>query len=78
MGIFYSTSDSMASLAAKVLKDKNSTETERELAGCDLSLVNEESEASKRIKSLAGKILEDENSTETGKKLAGSILGQSK
>lgn len=71
-----STSDDMASLAANVLKDEISTETEKKLAGCVLSLVNENNDPSEDIKSLAGKVLQDENSTEAGKKLAGSILGQ--
>lgn len=72
----FSTSDDMASLAAKVLKDESSTDIEKSLAGSDLSLVNEDNDPSKEIKTLAGKVLQDDKSTEAGKKLAGSILGQ--
>lgn len=73
-----STSSSVASTAAKVLKDSGSSAQSKKLAGSALSQVNKGNQTSSTIEKLASKVLDNPNSTTTSKKLAGSVLSQSK
>jgi hypothetical protein len=71
------TSGSVASTAAKVLSNPNSSQQAKKLAGCALSQVNKGNETSDKMEKIASKVLDNPNSTSVSKKLAGSVLSQS-
>ena len=70
------TSDEIATLASRVLRDPNATEHEKSLAGSAMSQADPDKETSKYMGSLASKILRNPDSSEIGKTLAGSVLTQ--
>ena len=70
------TGDDIATLASKVLRDPNTTEHEKSLAGSAMSQADPDKETSKYMGSLASKILRNPDSSEIGKSLAGSVLTQ--
>lgn len=72
-----STSNSIASTAAKVLGNPNSSTQAKKLAGSALSQVNKGNETSSRMEKVASKVLDNPNSSSVSKKLAGSVLSQS-
>lgn len=71
------TSQSIASLASKVLLDGQSSDTAKKLAGSALSQVNKTHETGKQLEALASKVLNSDKYNDNSKKLAGSILSQS-
>lgn len=71
------TSPSIASLAAKVLLDNNSSNTAKSLAGSALSQVNKGNETGKQLEHLASTVLNSPKYNELSRSLAGSILSQS-
>jgi len=70
-------SDEIASLAAKTLKDPNSSNIAKELAGSALSQVNKKNQTGAELEDKASKVLKSDKYSETTKKLAGSVLSQS-
>lgn len=71
------TSDPIASLAAKILHDNNSSDTAKSLAGSALSQVNRGNETGKDLEALASMVLKSPKYSEETKELAGSVLSQS-
>jgi hydroxylamine reductase (hybrid-cluster protein) len=71
------TSNSIASLAAKVLHDNNASETAKKLAGSALSQVVKGNETGKEMETLASTVLTSNKYSEETKELAGSVLSQS-
>ena len=71
------TSHSIASLASKVLKDNQASDTAKSLAGSALSQVNKGHETGKQLEHLASTVLHSEKYSNVSKALAGSILSQS-
>ena len=71
------TSDGIASLAAKVLADDNSSATAKKLAGSALSQVNKGNETGGQLEDLASKVLKSGKYSEETKSLAASVLAQS-
>jgi hypothetical protein len=71
------TSNSVASAAAKVLTNPNSSVKAKQLAGSALSQVNKGNETSTKMEKIASQVLDNPNSSSTAKKLAGSVLSQS-
>jgi hypothetical protein len=71
-----STSNQMASLAAKVLGSKASSETAKKLAASALAQTKDKSETGKELEQLAGKVLASKRYNETTKALAASVLAQ--
>lgn len=70
------TSNSIASTAAKILSNPNSTSQSKKLAGSALSQVNKGNETSSKMEKIASKVLDNPNSNSVEKKLAGSVLSQ--
>jgi hypothetical protein len=70
------TSDKIASLAAQVLADKNSSEIAKKLAGSALSQVNKGNETGSKMEDMASKVLKSEKYGAMAKALAASILSQ--
>lgn len=68
------TTDSLASLAAMVLHDQQSSETARRLAGSALSQVNRGNETTSNLAALASQVLTSNKYSEITKELAGSVL----
>lgn len=71
------TSKSIASLAAKTLKDKNSSKTAKELAGSALSQKVKSHQTGAEMEDKASMVLKSNKYSEQTKKLAGSVLAQS-
>ena len=71
------TSKSVASLASEVLRDSNSSETAKKLAGSALSQMNGSKETGKEMEAFASMVLKSEKYNEQTKKLAASVLTQS-
>lgn len=71
------TSSSIASLASQVLRNSQSSDTAKQLAGSAFSQVNNGNETGKKLETLASKVLQNDNYNSVSKKLAGSILSQS-
>jgi hypothetical protein len=71
------TSKSVASLASETLKNNNSSEIAKKLAGSALSQVNKNNQTGSELESIASKVLDSPKYSEQTKTLAGSILSQS-
>lgn len=71
------TSDSVASLAAKVLQDPNASATAKKLAGSALSQSGTQNQTSSEMESLASLVMRSEKYSNVSKELAGSVLSQS-
>lgn len=70
------TSEKMAKLAAKVLHDKNSSATEKSLAGSVLSQVSKDRETGEELKKLASSVMHGKEYSHDAKSLAASVLAQ--
>jgi len=71
------TSATVATKAAKVLNDPNSSATAKKLAGSALSQVNKTNQTGSTLEDLASKVLNSSKYNSDTKQLAGSILSQS-
>jgi hypothetical protein len=71
------TSPSIASLAAKVLADDQSSATAKKLAGSALSQVNKGNQTGSTMEDLAAKVLSSEKYSDETHKLAATVLSQS-
>jgi hypothetical protein len=71
------TSEKVASLAAQVLTDKNSSDIAKKLAGSALSQVTKGNETGSAMEDIAANVLKSNKYSDTTKSLAASILSQS-
>lgn len=71
------TTTSLASLAWKIMQDKNSSKIQRELAGSALSQYNSKWVTSEEMEKKAQKVLLSDKYSDETKSLAGSVLSQS-
>jgi hypothetical protein len=71
------TSCGLASNAAKVLNDKNSSTTAKSLAASALSQSSTKKQTGSNMEELAAKVLKSNKYSELTKSLAGSVLCQS-
>ena len=71
------TSEKIASLAAQVLVNKDSSEIAKKMAGSALSQANKGSETGGKMEDLASKVLKSDKYNDVTKKLAASVLSQS-
>ena len=71
------TSKEVASLASEVLRNPNSSETAKKLAGSALSQMNGSKETGKEMETFASMVLKSEKFSEKTKELAASVLTQS-
>lgn len=71
------TSEKIASLAAQVLTDKDSSNTAKKLAGSALSQTNKGNETGSALEDLASNVLKSSKYNDTTKSLAASVLSQS-
>ena len=70
-------SPQMASTASQVLRDKNSSAIQRELAGSVLSQSNSNKQTSAQMETTASNVLTSNKYNEQTKGLAASVLSQS-
>lgn len=70
------TSNSIASLASKVLSDNQSSATAKKLAGSALSQVNKGNQTGADLEGLASRVLQSEKYSDETQKLAASVLPQ--
>ncbi len=66
----------MATTASQVLRDKNSSAIQRELAGSVLSQANSNKQTSAQMETTASNVLISNKYSERTKELAGSVLSQ--
>ena len=71
------TSNKMATLAAKVLRDKDSSGIQKKLAGSVLSQYTTGNVTGKDMEGVASNVLSSNKYSELTKSLAGSVLSQS-
>lgn len=71
------TSSEIAKLAAKVLKDKSSSQIKKRLAASALAQSNNEKQTGDELEDLASAVLRSNKYSAETKKLAGSVLSQS-
>jgi hypothetical protein len=71
-------SPSVTKIASEVLRDPNSSQISRSLAGSVLSQANTNHQTSDQMESRASRALQNERSSDTTRTLAGSVLSQSK
>ncbi|RDB02305.1 hypothetical protein [Runella aurantiaca] len=71
------TSPKIASEAAKVLSNPNSSATAKQLAGSALSQSNKGNQTGSKMETVASKVLQSPRYSETTKDLAASVLSQS-
>lgn len=71
------TSPSIASTAAKILRDENSSNIAKKLAGSALSQANKIHETGKEMEKIASDVLKSDKYSDTTKSLAGSVVSQS-
>ena len=71
------TSNSIASKAAKILSDNDSSATAKKLAGSALSQYNSDKQTGSELEDLASKVLNSSKYSDETKSLAGSVLSQS-
>jgi len=71
------TSSKMASAAARILQDENSSNIAKQLAGSVLSQVNRQNETGKDMEAIASAVLRSEKYSDETKSLAASIVSQS-
>ncbi len=67
----------MASKAARILQDGNSSQISKKLAGSVLSQANRENETGKKMEKIASDVLKSNKYSEETKSLAGSVVSQS-
>jgi len=70
------TSNKIASLAAKTLKDKNASKIAKELAGSALSQKQSKNQTGGDLEEKAAKVLKSKKYSEETKQLAASVLSQ--
>ena len=71
------TSNEIASLSAKILRDDNASKIAKELAGSALSQKNKGNQTGCEMEDKASKVLRSEKYSEETKSLAASVLSQS-
>lgn len=71
------TSSKVASMAAKVLRDANSSKIQKELAGSALSQKSQSHQTGAEMEDKASMVLKSSKYNSQTKKLAGSVLAQS-
>jgi len=71
------TSPDIAALAAKVVKDKSSSQIAKRLAASALAQSNNEKQTGSELEDLASGVLRSNKYSAQTKKLAGSVLSQS-
>ncbi len=71
------TSSRVASHAAKVLSDKNASQTAKKLAASALSQSGTKKQTGAELEDLASKVLQSDKYSKETKELAGSVLSQS-
>ena len=71
------TSQSVASLAAEILKNPNASQIQKTLAGSALAQAHTNKQTGESVESTASKALQSDKYNETTKTLAGSVLSQS-
>ncbi len=72
------TSDEIAKIASKILKDDSYSETSKSVAGSVLSQTNTKKGTSKDISEKASKVLRDDRFSKESKSAARSALSQAK
>lgn len=70
-------SPSVTKLASETLKDANSSQIAKQLAGSVLSQANTNNETSEAMERKASQVLQSEKYSDATKTLAGSVLSQS-
>lgn len=70
-------SPSMIKLAAETLKNHNSSNVQKSLAGSVLSQANKPNQTGSKMEDVASRVLNSEKYNDTTKSLAGSVLSQS-
>lgn len=71
-------SQSVTKIASDVLRNPNSSDISKSLAGSVLSQANSQNQTSNQMEKVASKALQSEKYNDTTKTLAGSVLSQSK
>lgn len=71
-------SSELASLASEILRDPNSSQIQKTLAGSVLSQTRTEKITSSELESKAAKVLQSNHYANTTQSLAGSVLSQAK
>ncbi|OQC54315.1 MAG: hypothetical protein BWX55_00538 [Deltaproteobacteria bacterium ADurb.Bin022] len=71
------TSSRIASLAAETLKDKNSSDVAKKLAGSALSQTGTTKQTGSALEDIASKVLQSPKYSDETKSLAGAVLSQS-
>lgn len=71
------TSDEIASLASKILTDKNSSQTAKSLAASALAQKDSNKQTGSDMEDKASKVLKSDKYNDDTKKLAASVLSQS-
>ncbi len=71
------TSESVAALASKVLKNKKSSNIAKKLAGSVLSQTNTDNQTGADMETTASNVLKSDKYSDETKTLAGSVLSQS-
>lgn len=71
------TSSKIASHAAKILQNDNSSKVAKKLAASALSQVNKNNETSSELETVASKVLKSNKYSQETKELAASVLSQS-
>jgi hypothetical protein len=71
------TSKSVASQAAKILKDKSASKTAKRLAGSALAQSSNNKQTGSELEDLASKVIQSDKFSDNTKSLAGSVLSQS-
>ncbi|MGI9274457.1 MAG: hypothetical protein ACR2PT_06315 [Endozoicomonas sp.] len=71
------TSDSLATLASKVLKDPKSSATQKKLAGSAMAQSKSSKQTSSEMEQFASSVLQSEKYSDKTKSLAGTVLSQS-
>lgn len=71
------TSDSVASLASKIMQDKNASATAKSLAASALAQSSTSKQTGADMEDMASKVLKSKKYNQETKSLAGSILSQS-
>lgn len=74
---YKSTTNKMATSAAKILNNSHSSNIQRKLAGSVLSQANTEKQSGSYMEDLASKVLSSQKYNQTTKSLAGSVVSQS-
>lgn len=70
-------SPSVTKLASETLKDSNSSQIAKQLAGSVLSQANTNNQTSEAMEKKASQVLQSEKYSDATKTLAGSVLSQS-